>query len=176
MVDGSNFLAEIRAADGKCESQGAGSFGVCVQPQRTGHCCQPRAPDPAPHVEEIFQALQARSRVKIGMKTLRDGVLTFTQLLFSLRIPHRCSSTHKLFLFHWPEDQIFCDKIPGAEFTDEECVAEVTGFGLYAVINTDLFAPDVVYGKLDVGKRWRDNIGKVRSRVQLSMQKMRKWV
>jgi len=86
---------------------------------------------------------------------------------FSLRIPHRCSSAQKLILFHWPEDQIFCDKVQGAEFTDEECTAEVTGFGLYAVINTDPTAPDVVYGKLDVGKRWRDKIGKMVTRMNL---------
>lgn len=86
---------------------------------------------------------------------------------FNLRIPHRCSSPHKLLLFHWPEDQIFCDKIPGAEFTDEECMAEVSGFGLYAVINTDMSAPDVVFGKLDVGRRWRDDIGKMVTRMNL---------
>ena len=46
-------------------------------------------------------------------------------------------------------------------------MAEVSGFGLYAVINTDMSAPDVVYGKLDIGRRWRDNIGKMVTRMNL---------
>jgi hypothetical protein len=86
---------------------------------------------------------------------------------YTVRIPHRCSSTHKLYLYHWPEDQVYCDKVQGAEFTEEFCTAQVTAFGLYAVINTNPLAPDVVYGKLDVGKRWRDNIGKMVTRMNL---------
>jgi hypothetical protein len=86
---------------------------------------------------------------------------------FTLRIPHRCSSSSKLYLYHWPGDFAHGNKVPGAEFTDEVCTAEVTGFGLYAVVNSDPLAPDVVYGQLDVGKRWRDNIGKMVTRMSL---------
>lgn len=86
---------------------------------------------------------------------------------FTISIPHRCSSASNLFLLHWPDEQISCGKVQGAVFTDEGCKAEVTSFGLYAVISTNYSAPDIVYGKLDVGKRWRDSIGKLLTRMCL---------
>ena len=86
---------------------------------------------------------------------------------FKLQIPHRCSSTSKLYLYHWPADFPYCNKVQGAEFTEEVCTAEVSGFGLYAVVSSDPYALDVVYGRLDVGKRWRDNIGKMVTRMNL---------
>ncbi|EKX42852.1 hypothetical protein GUITHDRAFT_153455 [Guillardia theta CCMP2712] len=84
---------------------------------------------------------------------------------FQVKIPHRCSSTSHLNLYHWSVGKMFPEKILSAEFSTDYCTATVEAFGVFAVLNGQPSTPDVLYAKLDVGDLYRDNIGKLVTKV-----------
>eukprot|EP00960_Hanusia_phi_P019068 561936-Hanusia_phi.AAC.3 len=94
-----------------------------------------------------------------------DGHQLKTMKPFQLKIPHRCSSTSHLNLYHWSMEKMFPEKILSAEFSNDYCAATVEAFGVFAVLNGQPSIPDVVYAKLDVGNLYRDNVGKLVTKV-----------